>query len=157
MPKEDAPLHGRVTMYVRDARTGELLLRLRHHNTIVYTGLNAILQLLAQNVLSGAPATHQISTLRVGTGTVAPTRADLGLGTEVFSMALADVNRVESFATGELIITQTLLGPDANGNTLTEAGLFLADGSMFSRQIHAAITKGPAITVTYEWRLAFTA
>lgn len=151
-----APLQGVVSMTVRDAETGEKLFSYRRKNTIVYNGLNAVMQLLAQNVAAPAPATLQIASLRVGTGTVAPTRPDVALVAQVFSMALVSADRVVSTATSSMTITKTLGAGDANGNTLTECGLFLADGSMFARQIHSAVSKTALITITYEWQLSFT-
>ncbi len=149
-----APLRGDVTMYVRDAETGELLERHEIRNTITYLGMTGLIRLLAQN---GVTLTdYGIAQLRVGTGTTAPTRVDTNLVASVFSMTLTNTDRFESISTGELIITKTLGAGSANGSILTEAGLFLSNGDIFARQIHPAITKSALITVTYEWRISFT-
>lgn len=151
-----APLQGVVTMTVRDAETGEKIFAYRRKNTIVYNGLNTVIRLLAQNGGGPAPSTLQIASLRVGTGTVAPSRPDTTLVAQVFSMGLIDADRVESLSTSSLTITKTLGALEANGSTLTECGLFLADGSMFARQIHPAVSKTALITITYEWQISFT-
>lgn len=143
-------------MTVRNALTGKVLTRYRIKNTIVFGGLSAIIQLLAQNTGGPAPNTLNITSLHVGTGTIAPTRADTALVNDVFTMALVSADRTVALSTSQLTITKTLGTTDANGNTLTEAGLFLADGSMFARQIHPAIPKTNIITITYEWQISFT-
>jgi hypothetical protein len=150
------PMRGDVFMTVRDAETGEILTKYTIKNTIVYNGLNSIIRLLAQNAGDPAAANLKIASLHVGTGTIAPTRADVALLGDVFTMALVDADRVESIATSQLVITKTLGAGDANGSTLTEAGLFLADGTLFARQIHPAIPKTNIITITYEWQISFT-
>ena len=147
-------LRGDVNIYVTNVLTKEKV-RYRIRNTITYDGLSGIIKLLAQN--SGdVLADYQIKSLRVGTGTIAPTRADTALVAEVFSMPLVDVDRVETIATSQLVITKTLQTTEANGNTLVEAGLFYNNGTLFARQIHPAIPKTVIITVTYEWQISFT-
>ncbi len=153
--KSTAPLRGDVDIFVRSSSTKKLITQYRIRNTIVYDGLNGIIKLLAQN--TGTTSTdYQIDSLRVGTGTVGPVRADTALIAEVFSMSLLDADRVETLATSQLVITKTLEMADGNGNILTEAGLFLGNGDLFARQIHPAITKTILITVTYQWQISFT-
>jgi hypothetical protein len=154
--KSSSSMKGIVTMYVRNARTRELLFRYKHNNQIVYTGINTLIRLLAQNSIT--PEDYSIGILKVGTNARAPQRTDLDLVAPYHSMTLTDIDRLESLATGELIITKTLEASEGNAPTpLVEAGLFTVSGSLFARQIHPPVLKTVMITITYEWRLAFTA
>jgi hypothetical protein len=149
-------LRGDVIMYVKNSRTGKVITKYEIRNTIVYGGLNALIQLLAQNTGDPAASALQLTALNVGTGTTAPTRADTGLVAQVASISLVSANRIESLATSALTVSATLGSGVANGYTLTEAGLFLSNSTMYARQIHPAIPKTIAITIVYQWQLGFT-
>lgn len=161
----------RVTVY--DSRTLEQLKRIEIRNKITFLAADVIVELIAQRATDPAPAFDAIFSMRMGTSNVVASRADTNLGAFVIGKQLADVNKVTGLP-GELQFLATLEAADANGSALQEAGLFTrgsagsptpsdAPGTtpgavrMFSRQIHPAIPKTSAITVEYDWRIAFTA
>jgi len=153
------PLRGDLRIIVRDAVTREPIRRLLIKNTITYGALNAITQLLAQ--LTGTTiANFKIASLRVGTDPTAPVRTQTDLIVPIFTIPLSNVpgeDKIISVAPYELKILTTLEAGDANGYTLQEAGLFLSNNTMFSRQTHPSLPKSSAVVIDYDWRLEFTA
>jgi hypothetical protein len=126
-------------------------------NTITYDGLNTPLFLWAPDGVTLSD--YAIAQLRAGESTVPPSRGDVGLGSPFVGavIVLGAPNRTRSTATGEVVITAQFGTGDANGAHLTEAGLFLGNGSLFARQIHPRFDKTSAFVVAYNWRLAVTA
>jgi len=96
------------------------------------------------------------SVFKVGTGTATPAVTDTDLGTAV----TIDADNIKNFATGYPILDETnmqvtfrceLLSTEANGNSLTEFGVFNEDTTelMFSRAVHTAISKTSSVEVSY--------
>lgn len=141
-------------MVVTDVKTKRVKRRYLIKNTITYLGVSALLELMTQD--GAAPSTFQFDSLRAGTNGLPPTRGDTGLGAAVITKTFTSANRVKSLSTGTVSF-QTSLGPlEAVGQDLREAGLFLANGSMFSRQTHPTIPKTTGISVSYIWRITIT-
>lgn len=135
-----------VRVTVTDAATGELLNEQHHHNLVVNDGLNLIRDLLDGDAVAGL--TH----LAVGTGTAATTAASAALGTEVFRDAV--IGRTSNAQ--QLVISYYLGSGSANGNTLSEAGIFNAasSGTMFARvKLGTTIVKTASIAVTFNWTI----
>ena len=98
------------------------------------------------------------SLFKVGTGTTAPTVADTdletaveitaGVYTKAFASGYPTVTEVSKTLTTRCVIAST----EANGNTLTEFGIFNTDGTplMFSRDTYTGIVKNAYIQVVYE-------
>lgn len=97
------------------------------------------------------------SLFKVGTGTTAPTVTDTDLQAAVI---ISGGNTTKAFATGYPILDETnlqitirtiLLTTDANGNSLTEFGIFNSDTSklMSSRAVFTAITKTSSVQVIF--------
>jgi hypothetical protein len=109
------------------------------------------------------PTGNRIATLQVGTGNAPPDRLQTALVAPVappVALTIGDANVSGSTTADpvyELRILVTLGANDANGNTLQEAALFMANNEMFSRQTHPAIPKSSAIVVDYDWRISITA
>lgn len=152
----DAPfrLRGDVEMLIHGA-DGELLRRIEIRNTITYDGMGALLYLLSQDGVTVGD--YQITELRAGSSAVPPSRSDTALGDQKVVKALSAANRLRSLPTGELVIQTQLATHEGVGQTLREAGLFLGNGQLFARQVHAAIEKTDAISITYSWRISVTA
>lgn len=139
------------------AREGAVVRRIAVRNTITYNGRNAFLYLLAQTV--GVPGDWRLATLGPGTNGTPPTVGDLSLGAPLGpsdQITLTPGNITLSPASGELVITGTLDTTQGNGSTLREAGLILANGQLFARQVHPAVLKDALLTITYTWRIAVT-
>lgn len=148
-------VRGEVTIACRSR--GGSVRRIAVRNTITYLGLNALLALLAQTV---NPTTYAAAKLVPGTSGTPPTPGDLAMGSPVTSpghILLSSSNFSHSWAARELTITATLGEGQANGQTLREIGIVLADGSVFARQVHPGFEKTEIMTVTYTWRIAVTA
>lgn len=115
-------------------------------------------KLIALNrTFKGSPDYTQPSLFKVGTGTNTPTVADTNLQTPV---TISGGSQTKAFVTGYPIFDESnlnatirclLLTTDANGNSLTEFGLFNNDGTKkcFSRAVHTAITKDSDTQVIY--------
>jgi hypothetical protein len=156
------PFRGDIRIIARDAITNEIIRNIEIRNTITYVGLTTIVRLWSQRTIVD-PTDLAISALNVGTGTTPPVRGDTALVSEVYSIPLSDSNKVETTVppTFEIKILATLekgtsISP-FNNQTISEAGLFTADGQLIARQIHPGLPKTTAIVIDYEWRISFTA
>jgi len=164
------PMRGTIEMVVRDARTRKPLRRIAIRNKIMYLAADVLVELLAQRATDPAPLGDAIYSMRMGTSTTQPTRADTNLGAFAFGVALGDVGKV-TIAQGAISFVATLESGDANGNTLTEAGLFTGGTAfsvsdtpgttpgttrMFAHQVYAGIAKSSAIVIDYSWTISFT-
>lgn len=98
----------------------------------------------------------------VGTGTTTPAETDTDLDTAVI---ISGGNYRKAFLSGyplfdeanlQVTIRALLTVSEANGNSLTEFGLFNTDGTnkLFSRIVHTAITKDNTVQVIYVEKLA---
>lgn len=143
LAREGFKLSGVLTVEINDAKSGVRLSRWQ--NKIVDAGLN-----LARDLLGGG--NYPVSHIAVGTGTTAPVAGDTTLETEVFRKALTATD----FDPQKVTFTMFLDTGEANGNTLTEGGLFnaFAAGDMFSRVlIVPSIVKDASITATLTWEI----
>lgn len=146
-------VRGQIQLTIRhaDGRVRRIVVK----NTITYAGCNALLFLLAQS--SGNAADWKLARLIPGRNATPPTVGDLAVIDPVASpdqVVLTNPDLVVSTATGELVVTGTLQTSQANGSTLREVGLVLANGWLFARQIHPAVDKDSSISITYTWRIA---
>lgn len=139
---------------VHDAKSGELLRRDERHNLATLAGRNLIRDLLFWKDASDDPRPSGLNFFATGTGATAPAAGDTTLGVEVFRDVVT--NRVKT--DGQLVLKYFLASTDANGNTLTEAGLFgngataTADsGTLYARATFTGIVKTSAIAVTFAW------
>lgn len=139
-----------VTIEIHDAITGRLLRREKQHNLVVLAGRN-----LVRDAINGAGGSYTLTHFAVGTGTAAPASTDTALGAEVWR----DVVTKRTPDAGKLTIHYYLSSTAANGNALTEAGLFNAasGGTMFARVKYSAINKTASISVTYAWEININA
>lgn len=151
------PLRGQIELVVR--RGDSVVRRIAVRNTITYVGRTALLQLLRQalggaSAMGGSPG-HLVP----GTNGTPPTVGDIALGAPLGGsdqIALTDPNLSVNGPSGELVVTGTLSTSQGNGSTLREVGLVLANGDLFARQVHPAVSKTALLTVTYTWRVAVT-
>lgn len=164
-------MQGTLVIHVREAQTRRVLKTIYKRNTITFNAGDIVRALLAQRTVptDPAPAEYALGSMRFGTSTTAPTRYDTDLLTEVPVLSvrkqLTDAKKVNGVS-GEISLLATLDTTDANGYTLSEAGLFTAGtvwnnsvgGSLqlFARQVHAAIPKTSSISLDYTWTLQFT-
>lgn len=181
LTKDGIGLRGILRVCVRDARTGRAVRRHEIRNKITFLAADTLVELWAQRAADPNPIYDQVWSLRVGSSNTAASRGDTNLGAYVIAIGLNDAGKVTSVP-GELTFIGTLGNGDANGNTLREAGLFTrgsagspqppqgivqtgadAPGTspgtprMVARQVFPDIPKTSAITVEFQWSIAFTA
>ncbi len=166
-------MRGILSVTVHDAITKEKLRFYEIRNKITFLAADTLVELWAQRVTDPVPGYQAIFSMRMGSSNTPASRADTNLGAFVAGVELLDVDKVTGIP-GELEFIAVLGTGDANGNTLQEAGLFTkgsagtptpsdapgtAPGTprMVARQVHPAIPKTVAITVSYSWRVAFSA
>lgn len=135
-----------VTIEKRNAHTGKVREVIRRHNLVVNAGLNQL-----RDALAGDSVTFPTH-LAVGTGTTDETAADTTLGTEVFRDTLTSKAKT---ATGKTTYKYFLASGSANGNDISEAGLFNAAsaGTMFARATFPADVKTSAEAWTFSWTI----
>lgn len=149
--EERVTLRGRVTLTLRDVRTGKEDVQVLD-NLIVTAGKSAIAARLAGD--TAVANRGEITYGAVGTGTTAPTLADTTLETELVRKLLA----LRSFSANVATLRMFLTTAEGNG-TLKEFGLFGEDasitadsGTMFNRLLIDRV-KTSANTLTIEVQL----
>jgi len=137
-----------VKVELHDFKTGKLLVTSLQKNLITDAGLQLCRDLIASD--QNFEPTH----IAVGTGTTAADALDTALETEVFrnTITLTEVNLNE--VVFQLFITEL----QANGNTLTETGLFnvnaVAGDGLWARAIlDTPIVKTASTTATITWTI----
>lgn len=114
------------------------------------------LKIMLNRTFKATPDYTTPSVFKVGVGTTTPAVGD----TDVESVVAINGGNTKAFVTGYPSLDETnlqstirtlLLTTNANGNSLTEFGLFNTDGSalMFSHAVYTAITKTTSVQVTY--------
>jgi len=164
-------LFGSFGMKVFDVRSGrpELIFRWVRKNQVTNQGRTALLELMCPFGITDASINNQIWSFEVGTNNTPPSiDDDETTMTAVFTSNL-------SFSSGECVIVATSPNSyylaisksvgtgDANGSTLTEAGIYtrgddpdplLATGRrLYARQVHSPIIKTGTMTIVYDWQL----
>jgi hypothetical protein len=135
-----------VQVTIQDAVTGAIVSQQEHRNLVVSGGLDLIRDLLDGDAVAGL--TH----FAVGTGTGAVSATQTGLGDEQFR----DTVTQRTSNAQQLIVSYYLASGSANGNTLSEAGLFndASAGTMFARVLLSpGIAKTTAIAITFNWTI----
>ena len=135
-----------VQVTVQDAATGAIVSQQEHRNLVVSGGLDLIRDLLDGDAVDGL--TH----FAVGTGTVAVASSQTSLDDEQFR----DTVTQRTSNAQQLIVSYYLASGSANGNTLSEAGLFndASTGTMFARVLlNPAVPKTSAVAVTLNWTI----
>ena len=144
--KDNIILPVNVEISIFDVKTGELLDKIQRHNLATLSGRNLIRDLLNGNVVPG------LNYFAVGTGIVVPAATDIALGVEIIRDLFTSTTKTD----GSLNIKYYLTSGNANGSSLTEAGLF-SNTTLFARLTHAAIAKTANIAVTYSWDVGIAA
>lgn len=144
--QEDAHPHGRLTISILDGKTGQLKDQLVAKNLWVTDGF----AYLASLIQGTTPPTH----VALGTSNTAPTLADSALVTEVYRDTITQRIKITDGLRVRLFVPTTA----ANGNTLTEAGIFgpAPTSQMLNRVIYTGIAKDVSIALNYAWDLTFS-
>jgi len=124
------------------------------NGNVVTTNGNKI---MLNRAFKGSPDYLEPSLFKVGTDNTAPTIADTDLGSAVI---ITGGSTTKSFVVGYPIIDESTLqvtfrcflaSTDANGNSLTEFGIFNNDATklMYSRAVFTSITKTSDVEVSF--------
>lgn len=114
------------------------------------------LKIILDRTFKSSPTLLPPSKFKVGVGTTDPTISD----TDMESVVAINGGNTKSFVSGYPVLDETNLQAtircllnslEANGNSLTEFGLFNEDGSplMFSRTVFVPITKTSSIEISF--------
>jgi hypothetical protein len=154
MMKDKIEIIANLTIAVFDAVTGKLLDVIKKHNLYVTLG-----KTLIANLLNCTADVTGLNYFAVGTGDTAAALTDTKLEAEEFR----DTFTKTTVTTGNLNVQYYLASGDANGNTLTEAGLFgddatgVADsGTLAARAVHTGIAKTASVAITYSWDITIS-
>ena len=123
----------------------------RFDNLVVDGGLN-----LLRDRIAGTSSDY-VTHFAVGTGTTSVTGTQIALGSEVFRDAITSAITTTSKA---VRFEYYLPASYANGNTLSEIGLFTAStgGTLVARALLATpIVKSALVTATFQWTISLSA
>ena len=123
----------------------------RFDNLVVDGGLN-----LLRDRIAGTSSDY-VTHFAVGTGTTPVTGTQIALGSEVFRDAITSAITTTSKA---VRFEYYLPASYANGNTLSEIGLFTAStgGTLVARALLATpIVKSALVTATFQWTISLSA
>lgn len=121
------------------------------HNKVVDLGIEALIK-----HVNGA-YTSLIEYFKMGVGTNPPTGNDTSLANEVeFTTGVLTkvFDSVGYPTTKEMKYQLTVDFAEGNGQTLSEIGLFFADGTMFSRFLHQGVNKTSYIKIVYQYTIS---
>ena len=154
MPQSGLTVKGEIEIVASDA--SGIRQRVRTRNHIVNGGLVALANLLKQG--TGVDTSDfQLATLKVGTGTRDVSNADTALADLSPYSASVTVTGPDATDAGiQLTVSAEFTDVDPNRD-LSEAGLFLADDTLFARQKHTVIRTQAGLTLTYTWRITLKA
>jgi hypothetical protein len=96
----------------------------------------------------------------VGTGTTAPQVSDVTLEAPItlasVASTVASIDGVDFLSPFVVRVSYTVALGDANGNLITERGLFSGNGTLFARHVTSAgINKTSDFSPTFTWRIRF--
>lgn len=138
-------VRGTIIVETRDAATGELIPEecSVNHNIVTDVGLVELLNIWNKAALSTGVA-YEIG---VGTGTTTPTAGDTALAASVLEAVVTNRSLSGTTLTFKLFIDNG----EANGNTLTEAGLkhdnVLIDRALFASPVVKTSAKNVTVSI----------
>lgn len=114
------------------------------------------LKIVLNRTFKSSPDFLAPSKFKVGTGTTTPIESDTDLDTVI----TINGGNTKSFISGYPVLDETniqstirtlLTSVEANGNSISEFGIFNEDGSpiMFSRSVFTAITKTSSVQISF--------
>ena len=140
-------LRANVLIELIEVKTGKVVKSVKAHNLVTSLGLEAIGKRLA---LLMPPGTDEFA---VGIGTTAAALSDTALGSEIYREKVATAMPETSGAAFQYLLSAAV----ADGEELTEAGIFDVDGNLMARVVHAddPINKVAGYAVNYTWHFVF--
>ena len=147
MSNDKKVLKGRVNVFLRDARTGNVIDERHIDNLVVDVGEDWV----AARMGTGSVA--DMKWIELGLGSAAATAADTALQTLLLSSRKSGTNSVAG-ATWQLKVTWGT--SDANTAGIEEAGIFNltgAAGTMLARTVFTAVNKTNNDTLQIQWQI----
>jgi hypothetical protein len=151
---EKQHIKGEVCIFIRE---NGVIVEKRLRNLVVTQGRVEECHIIAGDT----PANRVVTNLAVGTGghaasdpftPVPPAMGDLTLQTEVFRKAISS----HSYPISTTVEFYTIIAEsEANGNNITEAGLFCLNNSLFARITFEVIPKTATRTIEFYWRIIY--
>lgn len=139
-------IKGKLTLNVY--KDGELIDTMIDDNLIVNNGQAWVLDLLSNNTALF------VEKIRIGSSSTAAAVTDTG----VTPFSPDFTKNITPIVTGNVCSYQFTIGTgEANGNTITEYGLLLDDGTMIARVVKTAIPKDSSISISgvWDWSIYF--
>lgn len=127
-------------------RAGNEVERFVENNMVVLIGKTNLTKLLG-----GDAAGKAVTQVAVGTNGVSPALSD----TNITSAFLKAIDSVSYPDTSSVQFHFTIGYTEANGMTIREAGLILADNTLFARKTRADFAKTSANQLTGVWTIKF--
>ena len=126
-------------------------------NTTSISGRDFLRRVIIQNGNSSSVSGRYVAYMKLGTGTDAETVNDTDLDSAISSgTAQKNVTAVALSATDpDVTFTASWGSADANGNDITEVGLYSDQGDFLARKTFSSFNKTNAFTFQIEWTLRF--
>lgn len=139
---------GRIKFDLFDA-TGNLKETREINNVVVTVGKNYLATWLAQ----ATQANYFMRYIALGTGAAAATSGDTTLQTELPTRVAGTLT-----PSGNIWQNVASFGPGVNTGAITEAGIFSEStvGTLFARQVFAAINKAAGDSLSVTWQVTFS-
>ena len=150
MPNDRKTLKGRVNVFLRDARTGNIVDERHIDNLVVDAGEAWV----ANRMVSGM-TTAGMDYIELGLGPTTPTSANLILNTFLPSSRKVSSGNSSSGATWEIIVNWTT--SEANTSNIVEAGIFNTStdntGTLLAHTVFTAVNKTNNDTLQIQWQI----
>ena len=149
--EEDLQINVNVRIEKINVETGKIREIIETHNIATDVGLNTLRDRMLGTGTYNSYPTH----LAIGTGTTAEVAGNTALETEVFRDSLTQYAAID---TGQWQYKYYLSSDDANGNTISEAGLLdaSASGNMPARVTFTGDEKTSSEAWTFNWTFTLT-
>lgn len=133
-------------------RDGKEVARHEQNNLVVTLGRTRLSKLI------GGDESAHVTKFSTGTGTTAPSAADTAMQTGVnitSGQPYKSLDDTNYPAAGKVRFEMSLGTAEANGNNLTEYGLFTSDDVLFARVVRPPFSKTSSDTLSIRWTINF--
>ncbi len=144
--KNTIKAEGTFTWKVIEEATGKVVETFSEKNMVVLIGKTNLTKLIG-----GDAAGKAVTQVSVGTNGTDPALSDNAI-TSAFTKNIDSVSYPDA---SSVEFNFTILGTEANGMTIREAGLILADNTLFARKTRADFAKTSANKLVGTWIIKF--
>lgn len=149
--KSEIKITGRLVLEIR--KNGKTIKTIEGENTVVSLGRQAVAQLLGGDVTD-----NSVTYFKAGTSTASTTvsMSDLGTPVNIDADQVKPIDSVTYPSQTSVRFNFTIGTSEANGNALSELGLFTDNDDMVARKVFPAIDKTSDIEIVGLWTILFT-